>query len=111
MNDATPNLNGNDATPDYAKRFDEKVNELRRQIPSRTREVRADFGYKCKDGNTIYTMYDMGAIKQFIIQEIETALEQQKQELIDEIEKVIQEERYAGAPYALNKLIEIIKTK
>lgn len=39
------------------------------------------------------------------------ALEQQKQELIDEIEKVIQEERYAGAPYALNKLIDLTKNK
>jgi len=37
------------------------------------------------------------------------AVKQQKTDLIEKIEKIIEEERYSGAPIALNKLIKIIK--
>ena len=40
---------------------------------------------------------------------VEKAINDYKKDLIEKIEKIIEEERYSGAPIALNKLIKIIK--
>jgi len=49
--------------------------------------------------------------KELVKKVIEEALKAQRQSFIELAEKIIQEERYSGAPYALNKLIQTLTPK
>jgi len=51
-----------------------------------------------------------GEVKSFIETLLKEKLAEQKQEIIEEIERTIQEERFSGAPFALNKVIKNIKS-
>jgi len=81
------------------KEFDEIFPELY--------EVRTSISLEDISGTTIKDVTKK--VRFFIDQSLFKALQQKDQALIEKIEKMIQEDRFVGAPRALNNLIKIIK--
>lgn len=80
-------------------RKSDKANELREYIDSSFKQV-------------LPGMTGLGRelIIDFAAKERETALTQQREHIAGEVEKIIQEERYSGAPHALNQVLQLLQT-
>ena len=61
----------------------------------------------CSD-NTIWNSSD---IADWWLDKLEKAIQSERDRIVDLLEKTIQDERYSGAPYALNKAINLINNK
>lgn len=51
---------------------------------------------------------DTKKVKDFMRQEIALAVQKREEELREKIEKIIQDERFSGAPYVLNQVLNLL---
>ena len=76
------------------KRFDEKVNEVRRDIPGESGETPIrDFGYKVLHHGEYFTVTDFGNIRRFLRSELERARKEESERLLSEWERVKPKEK------------------